>query len=293
MKPAISLQPATRAFGAREAWTVFWQDPAQSRCAAGDAEIWRALAGHWSGFAAALRAGTRVLDLGCGAGAVPRELVAAGRALQITGVDFARIPLTIHPHIDLLSDTAMENLPFANASFGAVVSQFGFEYSRIEQVSLEIARVAARGAQLSLLVHHADSAVVAANRARLRVLNGFLAPAMRAAFCAGDAGAFQAQLASLVAKHPQDGLLCELARSVPSRLDRAQRERLAIWNALEDALAPERCIAEALQACCLPAGDFELWSRPLRGVCAALDAAVLREPGGQPIAWRIAGRFND
>jgi SAM-dependent methyltransferase len=290
MKPAVSL--AAPRPGVRDAWTSFWQDPAQARCAAGDPNIWRALTGHWAEFATTLREGTRVLDLGCGAGAVAHELVAAGRAPQVTGVDFARIPLRIHPQIDLLSDTTMENLPFGNGSFGAVVSQFGFEYSRMEQAALEMARVAAPGAPLSLLVHHADSAIVANSRIRLDVLTGFLAPATRAAFCAGDANSFHAQIAALLTRHPRDGLLVELARTVPTRLGRPQRERLAIWNALEDALAPERCIAESLQACHVSSADFERWLQPLRTVCAAVTHGIQREPGGCPVAWKIGGQFK-
>lgn len=290
MKPATVV--AATGIGARDAWTAFWQDPAQARCAAGDPEVCKALSGHWSAFVATLPVNSRVLDLGCGAGAVARELVSAGRGLQVTGVDFARIPLTLHPHIDLLSDTTMENLPFGNGSFGAVVSQFGFEYSRGEQAVLEIARVAAPGAQLSLLVHHADSTIVSGNRVRLGVLRGFLAPATRAAFCAGDVGALQAQLLALLARYPGDNLLMELARAVPTRLLRPPRERLAIWNALEDALAPERCIAESLQACHVTPGDFEHWSQPLRGACADFAVDILREAEGSPVAWRITGRVG-
>src|SRR5687768_1515040 len=271
MKPAITVQSTPRG-GTRDAWTAFWQDPGQSGCAAGASQIQQALAGHWAAFAATLRQGTRVLDLGCGAGAVARELAAPGRELQIMGVGFARIPLRIHPQIDLLSDTAMEHLRFGNGSVGVVVSQFGFEYSRMEQAVLEMARVAAPGAPLSLLVHHADSAIVASNRSRLGVLTGFLAPTTRAAFGAGDSGALQAQLSTLLARYPQDGLLAELARSVPARLGRPQRERFAIWNALEDALAPERCIAESLRSCHVNPVDLDRWLQPLRGACAGITA---------------------
>src|SRR5689334_4831680 len=96
----------------QDAWTAFWQDPGQSRCAAGAPEIWRSLTLHWSTFGRSLPKETRVLDLGCGAGAVARLILAARDQLHVTGVDFARVPLTMQPDLELLSDTAMESLPF-------------------------------------------------------------------------------------------------------------------------------------------------------------------------------------
>jgi SAM-dependent methyltransferase len=279
---------AARASGAKEAWTAFWQDPVQSRCVAGSAEIQQALSRHWSALAAALAPRCRVLDLGCGAGAVARELLAARRDLQITGVDFARVPLTIHPQVDLLSDTPMESLPFAEASFSAVVSQFGYEYSELDRTACAIAPVMAPQAWLSFLVHHANSSIVATNRVRLSALDAFLAPAMRAAFCAGDAPAFGAQLSALTVKHSRDALVAELAKSLPSRLARAQAERVALWKALEDALAPERCLAESLNACCVDPADIEEWIEPLRVDWALQAISLLREQDGGPIAWAIS-----
>lgn len=281
---------ATRAPSrAQEAWTAFWQDPAQSRCVAGAPEIWQVLSTHWSAFAETLAPGARVLDLGCGAGAVARELLAARRDLHITGIDFARVPLTITPQVELLSDTAMEFMPFAEAGFAAAVSQFGIEYSRTRETARELERVLAAGARISFLVHHAESRIVATNRERLNALIAFLAPMMCISFCNGDAPAFHAQMASLTRSHPDDGLVRELARSLPSRLGRTARERAAIWTAVEDALAPERCLADCLNSNCVAADEIEAWSAPLRAVCELEPIAELREADGAPVAWQVAG----
>jgi SAM-dependent methyltransferase len=273
----------------QEAWTSFWQDSSQSRCVAGAPEVWQALTQHWSTFAANLPPSARVLDLGCGAGAVARELLTARENLHVTGIDFARVPFAISPQVELLSDTPMESMPFAEASFGAVVSQFGLEYSDVAETARELARVVAPGARLSLLVHHVGSSIVATNRSRLNVLIGFLGPGMRNAFCSGDATAFNPQLAALVEKHPHDSLVVELARALPSRLSRTPRERVAIWTAIEAALAPERCLSECLNERCVAPEEIGEWLVPLQNVCTLSPVDIVCESGGAPIAWRIEG----
>ena len=286
-----SPAPATP-WRVQDAWTVFWQDPGQSRCVAGAADTWVALTHHWNSFGQELAGGTRVLDLGCGAGAVSGLILAGRPGLNLTGVDFARVPLTIRPGLELLSETAMESMPFADDSFGAVVSQFGFEYSQRQLAAIEMARVAQPGAAFSFLVHHAGSAIVATNRARVGVLSGLLEHGLRTAFCAGDAPVFGARMSELVSRYPRDSLLAELAQSLPSRLARAQRERVAIWAAIEEALAPERCLADSLHACCVATARIEEWLAPLRAISVLEPVATLREADGTPIAWRVSGRLR-
>jgi SAM-dependent methyltransferase len=291
-----NLSTPTRGAGAappvrqrtREAWTAFWQEPGQSRCVAAAADVSTTLDRHWTSFAPTLPAGSRVLDLGCGAGAVARALLEARGDIHVTGVDFARIPLTLRPRMELLADTAMESLPFADGSFAAATSQFGFEYGHTAKAAPEMTRVLAPGATFSFLVHHAGSLIVAADRARLDALHVFLAPKMRDAFCAGEA-AFAAQLTALRQAHPDDALIAELARALPLRLSRPERERRAIWTAVEDALAPEVCLAEALNACCVAPGELDRWTEALRGSCELRPISVLPDPAGPPLAWIIEG----
>src|SRR5829696_2717786 len=104
IKAALGVQ------GRAQAWTAFWADAAQSRCAAGAPEIWHSLSNHWISFARSLGHGTRILDLGCGAGIVGRMLVDARPDLHVTGIDSATVPRASHPHIELRSDVAMEAL---------------------------------------------------------------------------------------------------------------------------------------------------------------------------------------
>jgi SAM-dependent methyltransferase len=273
----------------RDAWTLFWADPVQSRCAAGAPQIWQSLARHWSAFARSLPRGARVLDLGCGAGAVGRMLLAARGDLHVTGVDAACVPASPLPQMELLSETDMESLPFEDGSFAAVVSQFGYEYSHTDHTAREATRVLAPGAPLSFLVHHSDSAIVSANRERLGAVVAFLAPAVRTSFCDGDAERFNTQITLLVQRYPDDALVSQLAQALPTRLGWMAEKRVSTWEALEDALAPERCVSDSLNACCVSPARIDAWLGPLRATCDLAPITILREPDGTPIAWCAAG----
>ena len=282
------VDPASRA-REREAWGLFWADSAQSRCAAGAHDVWPALAEHWSAFARSLARGTRVLDLGCGGGVVARLLLDARPDLRVTGIDAAQVPAADRPNLELRSDTPMESLPFANGSFGAVVSQFGFEYGNTAATARELARVLTQHARLSLLVHHADSPVVAAGRARLGAIVTLLGPALRAAFCSGNTAVFDAEICALLAGYPHDELIAEIARALPARLGFPKAMRIDVWSALEQALAPELCVAESLQACCVAPKRVDEWLVPLYGACRVMAVGVIQDSAMKPVAWRIEG----
>lgn len=280
--------PITTRLRSQTAWSTFWQQPGQSRCIAGALDIAALLDEHWRTMSASLPAGARVLDLGCGAGAIGRAMLSVRRDLCITGVDYAKIPLTLLPQLELLADAAMESLPFADGCFAAAASQFGFEYGDTEKTAGELARVLVPGAPFSFIVHHAESAIVAADRARLAALGAFLSERMRSAFCAADP-VFADWAAHLQKAFPYDSVVAELVEAMTSRLSRGPRERLAIWSAVEDAMAPEICLAQALLVACVTPDDLDRWTAPLRDGCALTDVSILREPSGAPLAWRIEG----
>jgi SAM-dependent methyltransferase len=285
---ATQRTPFSGAHGpAQRAWSVFWQEPGQTRCVAGAPQIWHELAAHWTRFAGTLSGRARVLDVGCGVGAVGRLLLEARNDVHVTGVDFARLPLTLRPGIELLPETAMEDLPFHDASFGAAVSQFAIEYSDVAATAREIARVLVPGAALSMLVHHAGSAIVTANQQRLDALHSLLDESVRSAFCGGEIHAFHSRMTALRARHGEDELIAQLTSALPSRLARPAPERAAIWKAVEEALAPERCLAESLRVSCVAEAELTAWLEPLREAFRLRAPVVLRESGGQAIAWTI------
>jgi SAM-dependent methyltransferase len=291
MNTASHVMDTASGFRARaaEAWSAFWADSAQSRCAAGAPGIWVALSGHWESFGRSLEAGTRVLDLGCGAGVVGQLLLDARSDLRITGIDSAKIPPSTTPRLALMPQTDMESMPFAGRQFGAVVSQFGFEYSQMNDAVREIARVLEPGAKLSFLVHHAESSIVHTTRARLKVIEEFLGPTLCAAFCSADVTTFSSELSALIQRHQDDALAAHPARALPPRLSSPHGHRLAIWTALEVALEPERRVSESLMACCVKPPQLEEWLEPLRCVCDCGPIPALREVNGEPVAWIIQG----
>ena len=65
--------------------------------------------------------------------------------------------------------------------------------------------------------------------------------------------------------------------------------RVSIWDSLENALAPERCMSESLDACCVTPSQIDVWAGPLREVCELKPITVLREGDGTPIAWCAEG----
>ncbi|WP_435418382.1 class I SAM-dependent methyltransferase [Parerythrobacter aurantius] len=117
----------------------------------------------WTRFAQDLPQECRVLDLATGDGRVMGWLKEARPDIAVEGVDLA--PQLPDPPAGTTSTggVPMEELPFPDAAFGAVVSQFGFEYSRIELTAGEIARVLQPGGRAALLTHRLDGPIMAHN----------------------------------------------------------------------------------------------------------------------------------
>ena len=147
--------------------------------------------------AAGIGAGQRVLDVACGTGVLARE--AASRDASVTGLDRNEGMLAtarhIGPSIEWKTGRA-EELPFADARFDAVVSQFGLMFfdDRAEALR-EMRRVLKPGGRLAVAVWDRleSSPGYAAMAALLERLFGpRIAGELHAPFALGDPEALRA-----------------------------------------------------------------------------------------------------
>lgn len=115
----------------------------------------------------------KILDVATGNGVLAKFFIETkiANAVQITGIDKAKIsPLKYSffqegakHQVDFLSDISAENLPFEECSFDWVVSQFGIEYSELEQSISEVLRVLKNGGQWSFVCHFSESEIIKSN----------------------------------------------------------------------------------------------------------------------------------
>jgi SAM-dependent methyltransferase len=97
---------------------------------------------------ASVRAGQRVLDVGCGTGALTSELVTRLGAKAVAAVDpsepFVAATRERHPGVDVRRSPA-EHLPFPNAGFDAALAQLVVHFMKDPVVGLaEMGRVTRR-----------------------------------------------------------------------------------------------------------------------------------------------------
>lgn len=155
---------------AGDAWGDFWAGQSNQGEGGCLPARWRTIDDAqrraWRAFARLLPARAKVLDLATGDGRVMGWLLSARRDLKLMGVDLAsHIP---DPPRGTRSrgGIAMESLPFADASYGAVVSQFGFEYGEPGAVLAEIRRVCSVGSHVGLMTHRLDGPILEHNLRR-------------------------------------------------------------------------------------------------------------------------------
>ena len=274
-----------------EAWSLFWaaQGPG-SRCLARSPELYAPLDAHWHGFACSLAPCARVLDLGCGTGAVGHALLHASHDLRITGVDLASISRSADTRLELLSNVSMESLPFDSQTFDAAVSQFGYEYGDPVRSGEEIARVLAPGARLSFLIHHPEGPLVTAMRRHRRAIEELCGIRIQAAFFAGDATALSERIAMLKRECANDSLIEDAGRGLHTHISNPESGRLQVWRAIVDALAPELVMLDSLEFCCVDDRSIEKVVEPLCEAFELRPPTSLRTRRGEPIAWIIEGK---
>jgi len=121
----------------------------------------------WQDIFGTVKAGSRVLEIGCGSGQVSFWGAEAGRGLKIVASDRIVAPggsRFQHPAIRFMGKVAAEKLPFAQDSFDLVVSNFAMEYAPFDMALSEAARVLAPGGSLILVLHSTDSGITQSSR---------------------------------------------------------------------------------------------------------------------------------
>lgn len=173
----------------RDSWSRYWAGGALHSCATSfEGNYDDAIGGFWRTVCASLSASERILDVATGNGALPRLLVdtlaPSARLPEIDAVDIADIAppwldglapevvqrVRFHPRV------AVEALPFADASFDLVISQYGLEYSDLERSVDELLRVMQPAARVALVLHHVDSLPVRLGRAEVLEIDWLLQP---------------------------------------------------------------------------------------------------------------------
>jgi SAM-dependent methyltransferase len=156
-----------------------------------------ALFGEWAprvADAAQIGRGQRVLDLACGTGVLAREAASrVGPTGAVTGLDpnqgMLAVAKRLAPGVDWHQGTA-ESLPFPDASFDAVISQFGLMFfaDRLQALR-EMRRVLTPGGRVAVAVWDSIENIPAyASEVALldRVAGPRAAGALRAPFVLGD-----------------------------------------------------------------------------------------------------------
>ncbi|MCP5474848.1 MAG: class I SAM-dependent methyltransferase [Lysobacterales bacterium] len=171
----------------RDSWSRYWQGGALHSCAGSfEGNYGDSIGAFWRSVFEPLKATDRVLDIATGNGALPRLLLdtrttALGMP-EVDAIDLAAIDppwlrgcdTGVRERLRFHADIAAESLPFADASFDLVISQYGLEYSDLSLSVHELLRVLKPGASVALIVHHADSLPVRLGRAERVEIDGLL-----------------------------------------------------------------------------------------------------------------------
>ncbi len=202
--------------------------------------------------AAGLRPGQRVLDLACGTGVLAR---AAAIAVQpggsVVGLDpnaaMLAVAARLSPELEWREGRA-ESLQFPDASFDAVVSQFGLMFFGDRTAALrELWRVLRPGGRLAIAVcgSLADTPVYAAGVALIERWAGpAAAAAMQAPFALGDEQRFRAVFAD--AGIPIAAVRTEVGTGVFPSIRALVEADLRGWLPIIGVVLPDETIAGIL-----------------------------------------------
>jgi len=173
--------------GRNQGWRNYWKEDRNESCVAENTATATAIRERWIELFSDLANGSRILDVATGNGALlAHAAIAAERGalnFSLTGVDLADIdPVRYVSGIpdslrkaEFKGGVAAEKLPFSDASFDVVVSQYGLEYADLDKALAEVERVLTAGGRLLWLAHNDKSLVVEQNQDQIRQVEFLLA----------------------------------------------------------------------------------------------------------------------
>jgi SAM-dependent methyltransferase len=290
-------------------WTRYWSG-GRARAGAGclpnaAGPVEGAQKRAWQAFARKLPRGGRVLDLGTGNGVVLGWLCEARRDLKGVGVDSAASLPPPPKGAVLKPGIAFERLPFADKSFDAATSQFGFEYAATTPAATELARVLRAGAPLLMIVHHEASPILAHNRSRAEALRWASEPerwlARATAFAGAGSGLpvpplFREAPEEARRAFPAQPAAAEFALGLLQRLEAGRGstpgEALALLRGLEAEAKDEISRIALLETAAMDEAGAAALADMLTRSGFAMDApGLLPDPAsGRPLAWLLSGR---
>lgn len=306
-----------------DAWTDYWKSGRGASCFEGsEAEV--RLNRLWDELVDAVPDGARLLDLATGNGTVAACCAARARArgirLAIRGVDAAAIdppkyvadPEGLLHGVSFHGGVRLEALPFADAAFDGIVSQFGLEYAGEEAAAAEVARCLAPGGRLRFVLHAREGAVARDTARRLERLRSVLAKdgplrlvaALARAALAGDRAGLAAGSARLAgaAEHvrrlavnppPEDAALFYGGEFLRLWAQRDRYRMPDIRRSVDEGLANARGVAsrqeEMLNAARSAADLARLRARFVALGLAVAEPREVRDARGEQIAWLLDG----
>lgn len=273
-----------------EAWSLFWEEKRVGGTCLVSSDLVGELRKEWTHFARNLPGCGRVIDLGCGAGAVGRDLIGTRSDICVIGVDSARVPSEGEQGLTLLSSIRMEALPFDACTFDAAVSQFGIEYGNILHTAPELARVLKPGGLICFLAHHHDSKIAADGRMRHAALRALNSEQTLCAFLSGDRARLRAEFQELSRRYPHEWSVQPARAYFEHHIGGtgAQREKAAANFA--DLIAPDISLLFQLEESCLSPDRLGGWLVPFLSGIFEIGVSVVRSRSGQPIVWKISGQ---
>lgn len=293
------------------AWADFWRSggagPESGCLPLGLQGIDAAQRAVWEGVARQLRRGARVLDLATGDGAVLGKIRRVRSDLKLVGVDSSPVLRPSPKGVTLTASVSMESLPFDDASFDFVTSQFGFEYGETASVAREVRRVLRTDGGFAFIVHHAGGRIVAHNRGRSEALawasqeSGLLEKAEALARARGridlpTPAAFREAPAEARRRFPRQGVGEEFATAVLQTLELGRRapfrETLEVLGTLKARAGNELARVRALGHAARDREQITLLIEELEqaGLEVEPPTTLCEDNEAEPFAWLLRGR---